>query len=442
MTPSARIQATIELLEELFEKKYPADNTMAYYFKQRRYIGSKDKAAISEQFYHILRNKLSLEYLVCKAKVSNAQATEAPSALENGDLDARSLVIAYLISESQTPADFFGKDKYAPSRLTTQEQDWIQELDLNCLDNAPQNVRLNIPQWIEPRLKEILGAEYESEALALGGRAATDIRVNSLKAGRQSVLALLHGYEFECDETRTSPLGIRFKQRVGLFGLKEFRQGLFEVQDEGSQLLGHLVHAKAKQKVVDFCAGAGGKTLAMAADMTNQGALYACDVHGGRLEQLKKRTKRAGVHNVRIQHLSNENDRWVNKHSQFADTVLIDAPCSGTGTWRRSPDARWNLDQGTVDELVEKQKSVLSSASRLVKPGGQLFYATCSLLKEENEDQIEWFVEQYQDFQLGELDLSNLDNLDRCVAMPHQLRTFAARSDMDGFYVCVLRRRL
>jgi 16S rRNA (cytosine967-C5)-methyltransferase len=427
MTPAARIQATIELLEALFDTARPADNIMAFYFKQRRYIGSKDKAAISEQFYHILRNKLTLEYVIESAK---------------GEITPRNLLLTYLLEQDLSPDDYFGEGKYAPRWLSEEEQACLESIDFSCLDNAPKNVRLNIPAWIEPLLQNALGDNYEAEANSLLTRAATDIRVNLLKTDRQNQLAAMKDLEFDCFATQTAPHGIRFKQRVGLFGLKAFQQGLFEVQDEGSQLLAHLVGARAGQKVVDYCAGAGGKTLAMSATMQNKGVLYACDVHDRRLSQLAKRAKRAGAHNIRIQHLNKESKRWINNHHKYADTVLVDAPCSGTGTWRRSPDARWNLSEQTIQELIEKQRDILTKAASLVKPGGQLFYATCSLLLEENEQQIDWFINEFDDFQLGELDYSELDNLGRCDTKPHQLRTYSARSDMDGFYVCVLRRRI
>ena len=198
---------------------------------------------------------------------------------------------------------------------------------------------------------------------------------------------------------------------------------------------------KPSQKVVDFCAGAGGKILAMAAMMQNKGTIYACDVHSKRLEQLTKRTRRAGVHNVRTHVLSSENDKWVKKHQQVADVVLIDAPCSGTGTWRRSPDSRWNLTQSDLQNLIETQSSILRSAKRLVKPGGVLLYATCSLLKDENEKQVERFLSNHEDFKLipdyfNEFDFdSNLLDVN-----DSSLRTYPGKTGTDGFFLAALQK--
>ena len=235
---------------------------------------------------------------------------------------------------------------------------------------------------------------------------------------------------------------MRFERRVALFGLPAFKQGWFEIQDEGSQLLALLSGVRAGQKVVDFCAGAGGKTLAMAAMMENKGTIYACDVHSKRLEQLAKRSKRAGVHNVRSHLLSSENDKWVKKHAHYADTVLLDAPCTGTGTWRRSPDSRWNLRQENLDDLVELQQSILQSAKRLVKPGGRLLYATCSLLEEENEAQVRQFLDLNPDFspENFEVPAAMAAYPERFKNGGHEIRTFPSLTGTDGFYVASMRR--
>lgn len=428
MRPAAQLQATIELLDEIAETHYPADRIMAGYFKQRRYIGSKDKAAISENLYTVLRNRLSFEYI-----------------LNSKDLGvhSRMLVALLLKMDDGDLYNTFNGEKYSPKRLRPGQLERFDELDLNVIGTAPLHVRLNVPEWVAPKLESALGDRFEAEMAATNQRAATDIRVNTLQSTVEQVEHALSSVGYVAHRTKLSPWGIRFESRVALFGLKAFKQGWFEIQDEGSQLLALLSDVKAGNKVVDFCAGAGGKTLALAAMMENKGSIYACDVHTKRLEQLSKRAKRAGVHNVRTHVLSSENDKWVKQHKGIADVVLIDAPCTGTGTWRRSPDSRWNLTQESLDNLVALQQSILQSAQRLVKPGGRLLYATCSLLEEENEQQVAKFLGENESFSAEDFELppSMLDNSDQFQLKGHQLRTFPAMTGTDGFFVASLRKQ-
>ncbi len=427
MRHAAQLQATIELLDEIAETKYPADRIMAGYFKQRRYIGSKDKAAISENLYTILRSRLSFEYI-----------------LNSKDLGVHSRVLVALLLKMDEGDLYntFDGDKYSPKRLRPGQLERFAELDLSVIESAPLHVKLNVPAWIAPKLEAALGGRYEIEMRATNKRAFTDIRVNTLKSSTAAVEHALESVGYTTKATELSPWGRRFDKRVSLFGLKAFKDGWFEIQDEGSQLLALLSDVQAGQKVVDFCAGAGGKTLAMAAMMENKGSIYSCDVHTKRLEQLSKRCKRAGVHNVRTHVLSSENDKWVKQHAKIADTVLIDAPCTGTGTWRRSPDSRWNLEQENLDNLVALQQSILQSAKRLVKPGGRLLYATCSLLREENEDQIATFLNNNPEFTRHSFALPQtlIDNAERVKCSSAELRTFPALTGTDGFYVASLRR--
>ena len=423
MRRAAQLQATIELLDEIFETRYPADRIMSRYFKQRRYIGSKDKAAISENLYTVLRNRLSYEFL-----------------LERADLGKHSRVLVALLAklDDDDIYNLFDGDRYSPRRLRQPQLEKFEAMDLS-LDDAPLNVRLNVPEWIAGKLAAALGDRYETEMLASNERANTDVRVNTLNSTVEQLNQVLTTVGYVAHKTDLSPWAIRFEGRVALFGLDAFKQGWFEVQDEGSQLLALLSDVKAGNKVVDFCAGAGGKTLAMAAMMQNKGTIYACDVHSKRLEQLGKRSKRAGVHNVRTHLLSSENDKWVKQHRNIADVVLIDAPCTGTGTWRRSPDSRWNLTQESLDNLVKLQQSILQSAQRLVKPGGRLLYATCSLLEEENEQQVELFLENNPQFSLAEIELpeSLAAHQDRFRITSNQVRTFPALTGTDGFFAAV-----
>ena len=425
MRHAAQLQATIDLLDEIAETSYPADRIMSSYFKQRRYIGSKDKAAISENLYTILRNRMRFEYI-----------------LNSKDLGvhSRMLVALLLKFDDGDLYNTFDGDKYSPKRLRPGQLERFAELDLNIIDQAPLHVQLNVPEWIAPKLEAALGERFEEEMIATNKAATTDIRVNTLKSNVPAVDQALADVGYKAHKTDLSPWAIRFEKRVALFGLPSFKQGWFEIQDEGSQLLALLTGVKAGQKVVDFCAGAGGKTLAMAAMMENKGTIYACDVHTKRLEQLGKRTKRAGVHNVRSHVLSSEHDKWVKKHAGYADVVLLDAPCTGTGTWRRSPDARWNLSQQNVDDLVALQQSILESAKRLVKPGGRLLYATCSMLNEENEQQVERFLEANPEFSANEFDVPEAlaEYPKRFQQNSHEIRTFPAMTGTDGFYVASL----
>ena len=427
MRHAAQLQATIDLLDEIAETKYPADRVMSMYFKQRRYIGSKDKAAISENLYTILRNKMRFEYI-----------------LNSKDLGVHSRMLVALLLKTREGDlyDTFDGDKYSPKRLRPGQLERFADLDLNVIDEAPLHVKLNVPEWIAPKLHNALGARYEEEMIATNKSATTDIRVNTLKSSVPPVDQAFADVGYVAHKTDLSPWAIRFEKRVSLFGLPSFKQGWFEIQDEGSQLLALLTGVKAGQKVVDFCAGAGGKTLAMSAMMENKGTIYACDVHTKRLDQLAKRTKRAGVHNVRSHVLSSENDKWVKKHAGYADCVLLDAPCTGTGTWRRSPDSRWNLTQENLDSLTALQQSILQSAKRLVKPGGRLFYATCSFLEEENEQQVRAFLETNPDFHIEPFEVPEVMARfpNRFKNNGHEIRTFPAMTGTDGFYVASLKR--
>ncbi len=426
MRPAAQIQAVIELLDILKENPYPADRTMANYFRARRYIGSKDKAAISEWFYTVLRQRASLTYLVEQC---------------GGEDHPRDLLIVALHQSGQMPAEIFTGEDYAPEALSTAERTMLEALqaaDLNgLLAIAPVAVQGNMPEWLTPLLQNSLGERFMDEMQAMQQRASTDIRVNLLKASREKVLESLKDEGYTVSETSVSPWGLRFDGRVGLFNLKSFKQGWYEVQDEGSQLLALVTNVQSGQKVVDFCAGAGGKTLALAAMMNNKGVIHACDVHSRRLEELGKRAKRAGVHNIQTHLLSTERDKWVKRNVGKMDVVLLDAPCSGSGTWRRNPDARWNLTEEALQQLQQTQQSILDSACRLVKPGGKLVYASCSLLKEENEQQVEQFLMNHPEFAAAEL--PDIGNAGQLIESDHyQMRTYPGMSGMDGFFVAVL----
>ncbi len=421
MQAPAQVQAAIELLTESIETCYPADRLMANYFRSRRYIGSKDKAAISELFYSVLRQRLKLEYLLENVGV---------------ELNSRHLVALEQHLSGLSLKSIFTGEKYQPKPLLAQQD--IVAIQDEDLIGAPEHVRHAVPAWLHPELKSSLGEDLEAEMLAAQQRATTDIRVNTLQLEREELQASLAGQSAAFEHGALSPWAIKFSERVALFNLPEFKQGAFEVQDEGSQVLALLTNAQPGNVVVDFCAGAGGKSLALAAMMGNKGVLYACDVHGKRLAQLEKRARRAGVHNTRTHVLSSEHDKWVKKHRSKADVVLIDAPCSGTGTWRRNPDSRWNLKPEDLTSLQDVQASILQSASRLVKPGGRLIYATCSLLSSENEQQIERFLAQENEFDRFQFELPT-SLVAR--AAGSEVRLLCSRDNTDGFFAACLRRK-
>ena len=249
-------------------------------------------------------------------------------------------------------------------------------------------------------LRKRFGARMDAEMRAAITAASTDLRANTLKATREEAIAAMKAEGITAAPTQLSPVGLRVHGRPPLATLQCFKDGLIEVQDEGSQLVALLADARPGMRVADFCAGAGGKTLAIAAQMKNKGKIVACDVLEGRIDRAAVRFNRAGVHNVERKALSSERDQWVKRHAGTFDRVLVDAPCTGTGTWRRNPDAKWKLTPEDVAELEQVQRNILDSAWRLVKPGGRLIYATCSLLAEENEAQIEAFLAAHADFKL------------------------------------------
>jgi 16S rRNA (cytosine967-C5)-methyltransferase len=306
----------------------------------------------------------------------------------------------------------------------------------------PPEARGNFPGWLRPSLERALGRDLSREMTAMQDEAGLDLRVNLLKAEREAVYVALAKQGVELARTKLSPIGLRLFERLPLGQLELFKSGAIEVQDEGSQIAALLADARPGMRVVDFCAGAGGKTLALAAQMNNRGHLVAADVAERRLERATQRLRRAGISIVQRQPLTNQRDKWVKRHAQGFDRVFVDAPCTGTGTWRRNPDAKWRLRPEDVAELPVLQADILDSAQRLVKPGGRLIYATCSLLMEEDEDQIAKFLETHDDFFLVPIrdiwtDVIGGD----CPARGDTLRLSPARNSTDGFFVAVMERK-
>ena len=415
--------------------KAPADRVAAGYFKERRYVGSKDRAAVQGIVYDVLRRRRQLDWWLARGGIAEPGPRQRV-------LACLALVTGW---EAGDIAAAFSGQRHAPDPLTPKEQTALKRLAGRALDHPgqPVEVRGNLPAWLKARFEAAFGDALARELAALLEPATVDLRVNALKSTRGEALARLKSEGLDCEPTRLSPLGLRLAQRRPLGETGAFRDGAVEVQDEGSQVVALLVGAKAGMRIVDFCAGAGGKALAMAARMHNKGHVVACDVSKVRLEASAKRLRRAGVHNVERRLIADETDPWIKRHKRAFDRVLVDAPCTGTGAWRRNPDGRWSLDEKDLAELKPKQARILASAARLVKPGGRLVYATCSLLKEENEDQVAAFLAAHPDFSLVPIGRAWDETLGAgggapCPCPPPYLSLTPARHGTDGFFAAVM----
>lgn len=426
MIPSARLAAVVDILSEIVEDTRPADQTASFYFRSRRYIGAKDRRAITAQLWRVLRHRARLGWW-----------------LEQSDMPAtpRAMVLADAAFH-RDDVEFDGP--HGLPSPTAEERSLMATLQGRDVfhHGMPAWVKAEVPEWILPRLEALWGADTLAELAAMRSEAPLDVRVNTLKATRDEALAALGKDEIKATPTSLSPLGLRLAERVPLVQYAAWRTGLIEVQDEGSQLVALLTDARPGQAVVDYCAGAGGKTLALAAAMNNSGRLVACDVAAWRMDKAQERLRRAGVCNVTRRVLDSAGNKWIKRNVGEFDRVLVDAPCSGTGTWRRNPDAKWSMTEQDVAELVVRQAEVLDSAARLVKPGGRLVYATCSVLSEENEDQVTAFLQRHSDFTV--MDIAPLWQEviphTACPVIGPYLRLSPRQHGTDGFFAAVLVR--
>lgn len=399
MTPAARTQATIELLEHLqsiwrADRRAPVDGLMAAYFKNRRYIGSKDRGAISDLLYFVLRFGGTIEWHIEQCDRS---------------VNPRRVVMVGLLFFGEKPlsreqvVDRFNGMQYSPAPLNDAEHLILSRVDGREFQPAtmPEAARLNYPDWMEGRLKDTFGDQLPEAMAAFNEQAPIDLRTNLLKAGdRGDLMLALDRDGYFANPTPHSPLGVRLKKRLPAFNTQAFKDGMYEMQDEGSQMVSLLVEAKPGQKVIDFCAGAGGKTLAIAATMKNKGRILAFDTAEKRLDQIHKRLARAGVNNVQTHVLRDERDPFLKRHVGSADWVVVDAPCSGSGTWRRNPDLKWRFTLDDLQEVKAVQQRILDSAQRLVKPGGKLIYITCSIFPDENVHQLKQFLAHNPSFRV------------------------------------------
>lgn len=423
-----RLAAAIEILGDIERHHRPAAEALKDWGVSHRFAGSRDRAAIGNLVYDALRWRRSSAWLI-------------------GNNTPRALVLGTVAQHWTDGADGMARlvadDPHAPEPLTAGETSRLEEADLSA---APDQVRADIPEWLVPAFQRTFGDDWMSEGVALALRPPLDMRVNRLKSNRQKVKKALA--RLEPADTSFSPDGLRILPTAGdrrhpnVQVEPSYRKGWFEVQDEGSQLAALLVAARPGEHIFDFCAGAGGKTLAMAATMANKGQVFAYDSDRARLAAIFERLKRAGTRNVQIREAGASLEDLAGR----LDAVLVDAPCTGTGVWRRRPDAKWRLNEHALGERIAEQDGLLDAAARLIKPGGRLVYVTCSLLTEENDDRIDAFIEKSAEFRpVPATDAIARAGLPNALAQAvrvtaHGMVLSPLRTGTDGFFVAILVR--
>ena len=404
------------VLGQLLRFDYPADAVVSRYFREHRQLGHADRAFVAETVFAVLRRGRSLEAR-CAGKLS----------------DRRRLLAALAVTRG------WSQRELAPV-LKASEEEWLAAAKAMPEADFPPAVRCDLPDWLYNRLETQFGADATlALARALNQPAPLDLRVNTLKANRDAVLAQLAEDGISAMPGPLSPIAVRLRDKPALAKHPLFVEGAVEVQDEGSQLLGFLLEPKRGEMVVDFCAGAGGKTLLLGALMRNTGRLYAYDVSDKRLANLKPRLARSGLSNVHPARIEHERDTKIKRLSGKADRVLVDAPCSGLGTLRRNPDLKWRQSAASVAELTVKQTAILNSAAKLVRPGGRLVYATCSLLSAENDEIISAFLAAHADFTLTP---ASAVLAKQGIALDGDfLRLLPHRHNTDGFFAAILDKK-
>ena len=410
---SGEIAALAAAIEDVRRFATPADSGLSAFFRAHRQLGARDRAFVADGVFAYLRRMRSLEALA-------------------GTREPHTLALAVLIRE-------LGRSlRDLASAIPSDDDIWIRAFKSRMHNALPPAVAHDLPDWLWDRLGEAYGEETRSRlAHAWMAPAPMDLRVNPMKIARDDALAAMRAEGIDAQPTPFSPLGIRVQGRPSLDAW--IRDGRLEVQDEGSQLVGFAVAPKRNDMVVDFCAGAGGKTLLMGALMRSQGRLYAFDVSEARLAKLTPRLARSGLSNVHPQVLESERDAKVKRLAGKIDRVLVDAPCTGFGTLRRNPDLKWRQPESAVAELAARQLSILSAAATLVKPGGRLVYATCSVLPDENERVVERFLADHPQFATGDAS-AELARAGIEVATGPMLKLLPHVHRCDGFFAAVLER--
>ncbi|MNP97445.1 Ribosomal RNA small subunit methyltransferase B [compost metagenome] len=423
MHPKALLEATADLVGLVLKFDHPADQVVSRFFRDHREFGPRERATLAETVYTVLRKKLLFDHL-------------SPSG--SGSKERRMAILG-----------FHGPRDFLKSALNDTEKRWLDNCDAVKPDDLLERHRHNLPEWLVAPLKAQLGDGFWPMVESLQQPAPLDLRVNAFTDKRAEVKAELAKAAIKSEVTPFSPWGLRIDGKPALTKLDAFVRGAIEVQDEGSQLLALLLDAKRGEMVVDFCAGAGGKTLAIGATMRNTGRLYAFDTSAHRLDALKPRLARSKLSNVHPAAIAHERDDRIKRLAGKIDRVLVDAPCSGLGTLRRNPDLKWRQSAKSVAELTAKQTAILQSAARLVKSGGRLVYATCSVLPEENEAIAEAFAAANPDFvPMDAAELLQALKVEGAEALcaggedgRRYLRLWPHRHATDGFFAAVWNRK-
>jgi 16S rRNA (cytosine967-C5)-methyltransferase len=427
-------QACLEAYGAVRHEGRLADRALDFVLRRARHLYSHERRAVAERVYTLLRRQRMVDFLA-------EQALENFEKQSVGRQDLVRLAIARVLEGEDA------SEVVQATGLEGRDAAWLRRLDsyrekLNRLPRVARfAIEASVPDFLAAKLLAEVGGEAQAFADAMRTRAPLTVRANTLRGTREELAARLAKEGVKTSPTPLSPFGLFLETRTNVHALEAFKAGLFEVQDEGSQLLGMLVDAPPR-KVVDACAGAGGKTLQLAAQMKNRGELFALDVDERRLRELRLRARRAGVHNVRVQAIAEapEAESQLEKLLFAAERVLVDAPCSGTGTFRRKPDGRYRLTEALLAEHVQRQKTLLERFSKLVKPGGRLIYGTCSLLSEENEEVVQDFLEKHPDFSLAPAATWLGEELAEKTTRGGMLRLFPHRHGTDGFFGAVLVR--
>ncbi|MFT4097162.1 MAG: RsmB/NOP family class I SAM-dependent RNA methyltransferase [Rhodoblastus sp.] len=429
MTPAARLSAAIDILAAIGDLRVPVGEALKDWGRRNRYAGAKDRTAIASLIYDALRTRASSAWLM---------GAETPRAIIIGALKrARGMDTAAI-------AALCSGERYAPAPLTDDER---VRLDTATLDDAPDHVQGDYPEWLAPYFSRAFGADVVAEGRALAQRAPVDLRVNLLKTTREKALEELA--HLDPVATSFSPLGLRIAvsgdgRGPALSAEPAYVKGLVEVQDESSQLAALLAAPRSGEQVLDLCAGGGGKTLALASLMANSGQIYATDSDGRRLMPIYERLERSGARNVQVRAPRGKTDVLADLEGR-CDLVLVDAPCTGVGTWRRNPDAKWRIRPGALEQRMKDQEAVLERAVKYVKPGGRLVYVTCSLLAEENADRIAQFLQAHPDFSGVDMKAAaqgaGLGALsDQAEFGVRGMTLRPSKIGADGFFVCSMRR--